>query len=48
MKCNCKEWEDNIDKINAPMILQSARSGGRYQYEGITFKYCPWCGNPLT
>ena len=48
MKCNCKDWEENIDKVNAPIILQAVRMGGQGGYKGVIFKYCPWCGNNLT
>ena len=46
-KCTCPDWKKGIDKINAPIILQSARSGGFWQYDGKTFEYCPWCGKVL-
>ena len=40
----CADWIVNIQKVEAPMIFQSVRSGGRYQYDGVKFRYCPWCG----
>lgn len=46
MNCTCKDWQENIDKVNGPMILQAVRSGGK-GYSGVTFKYCPWCGELL-
>lgn len=45
-KC-CNDWETELPKVNAPIILQSARSGGLYQYDGKAFRYCPWCGAQL-
>jgi len=42
--CQCKEWELGIAKLNAPIDLQFARSGGKIQYDGKPFKFCPWCG----
>lgn len=45
--CPCSDWKENIDKVNAPMVLQSLRSGGEYQYEGKQFTHCPWCGKKL-
>jgi hypothetical protein len=42
----CEDWEDNIDKINAPFLLQAARTGNPNQYTGVQFRYCPWCSKP--
>lgn len=47
MTCRCKEWGENIGKVNAPLMLQSARSGYRVHYDGVRFRYCPWCGEAL-
>lgn len=47
MNCTCKDWEPNMRAINGPIVLQSIRSGGRYQYTGKQFVYCPWCGKKL-
>ena len=41
MAC-CKDWEENLPKINAPIELQFIRTG--VQYTGKPFVYCPWCG----
>jgi hypothetical protein len=46
--CTCADWDENIAKLNAPILLQTARSGGSYQYSGKKFVYCPWCGKSLT
>jgi len=45
--CACAAWEPNIKHVNDPIILQSARSGGSYQYKGQPFVFCPWCGERL-
>jgi hypothetical protein len=46
-KCECGAWNANIDKVNGPIQLQSARSGFRYQYDGAPFRFCPWCSSVL-
>ena len=43
----CADWPVQIEKVNGPIMLQSARSGGAWQYDGIPFRYCPWCGARL-
>lgn len=48
VKCDCQDWKGNIGKVNAPIILQSVRSGGAYQFDGKAFVFCPWCSKPLT
>lgn len=48
LECSCDDWTPNIDKINGPIVLQSIRSGGAYQYAGKKMVFCPWCGNKLT
>lgn len=45
--CTCKDWQPGIDKINAYISLQFARSGGATQYTGQPFNFCPWCGKKL-
>ena len=48
MNCKCKDWEDNIDKLNAPNTLSFARNPTSYRgYMGVIFKYCPWCSREL-
>lgn len=49
MKCDCKDWTENIDKVNGPLLLQAARSGFRPEigYHGKQFKFCPWCATSL-
>jgi len=43
-KCGCKDWEENINLINAPWTLPLTIVG---KYEGKEFEYCPWCGGKL-
>jgi hypothetical protein len=45
-KCICEKWIANIEKINAPIILQAARTGTA-GYDGEPFIFCPWCGEEL-
>lgn len=49
MICDCTDWSENIEKVNAPLLLQAARSGFNpaVRYDGKLFTHCPWCGNPL-
>lgn len=48
MKCiKCKDWEDNIKKVDAPLLMANARNPGSCNYEGKSFIYCPWCGTAL-
>jgi len=43
MKCDCKDWKENIDKVNAPFLFQQARNPHLKGYDGRGFIYCPWC-----
>lgn len=49
MICDCKDWRENIAKVNAPLMLQAARSGfdSSVRYDGKQFTHCPWCGSEL-
>lgn len=48
MKCNCKDWKDNIDKLNSAFNLLGGRNPQTYKgYEGMMFRYCPWCSKEL-
>ena len=42
MNCECKEWKENIDKLNAGFVFLSTRGVGGYT--GKQFNFCPWCG----
>ena len=46
-ECSCPDWKPQIEKVNAPIQLQSVRSGFRWKYDGKPFKFCPWCGHEL-
>lgn len=46
--CDCNKWDEGIKAVNGPITLQSARSGGNYQFDqNYVFEYCPWCGKEL-
>lgn len=48
MKCDCKDWESGMKKINDPIHLQQARGGFCFPDDHfIKMKYCPWCGVEL-
>ncbi len=48
MKCDCEEWAPNIEKVNAPLATAFARNPSTAkQYDGVTFRFCPWCGSAL-
>lgn len=48
LDCTCQDWIENIEKLNAPLRLQTIRSGFTWQYDGKKFRYCPWCGKELS
>lgn len=50
MKCDCKDWTENIGKVNGPGLLQAARAGftPESQYTGVTFRFCPWCSKQIS
>ncbi len=43
-KCNCKDWQPNIDKINSAITMDFVHGK---EYTGKPFEYCPWCGKKL-
>lgn len=49
MTCDCAEWEPNIKLVDAPRQFAAARQGydGTWDYKGVPFRYCPWCGTEL-
>lgn len=47
MTCNCKEWAENMPKVEAPRVFAAARNPGTGDYDGVPFRYCPWCGKLL-
>ncbi|KKM22815.1 hypothetical protein LCGC14_1621430 [marine sediment metagenome] len=42
----CKDWKENIEKVNGPIMLQAARQNTK-GYDGVLFKYCPWCASEM-
>lgn len=44
----CPDWYPQIDKLNTPILIQFARSGGTYKFDGKPFVFCPWCGKKRT
>jgi hypothetical protein len=42
----CPDWKPNIEKLEGPIMMQAARSGFMWQYDGLQFRYCHWCGQP--
>ena len=47
-ECKCEKFEDGMKAVNGPITLQSARSGGAYQFDQkYVFRFCPWCGSQL-
>jgi len=44
MKCDCKDWQENIPMLESALILKIA-----HQHSGIkkSFKFCPYCGKKL-
>jgi len=45
MKCECRDWEENINELNAGTVMKALHGWGGYS--GKKFVYCPWCGNKL-
>lgn len=41
LKCACKDWKENIDKVISTCIISTIHGHGGY--EGKKFVYCPWC-----
>ena len=44
VKTCCEDWASGVAAIDGPIILQTHRSGGAYQFQGKAFRFCPWCG----
>lgn len=48
LECHCPDWAPNIAKVNAPLQLMHARNPHQgNMYRGLSFRYCPWCGDLL-
>ena len=45
MKCNCKNWKENISKLNSGFTMSWVH--GCKGYTGKIIIYCPWCGKKL-
>lgn len=43
--CTCRDWKENIDKVNAGFTMLHIHGQGGYN--GKLFVYCPWCGEIL-
>jgi hypothetical protein len=44
----CAEWGENIEHVTAASSLLFARNPTTYRgYQGVPFKYCPWCSAAL-
>jgi hypothetical protein len=43
--CTCRDWQENIDYLNAMLLLKWTHGGKGY--EGKPFVYCPWCGTRI-
>lgn len=47
-KCTCEDWESNIKKINNMISMQANMAwGNKDGWDGMFFKFCPWCGKKL-
>ena len=46
VNCKCKDWEENISKVNSGFMMTWVHGGTGY--DGKVFVYCPWCGSELT
>jgi hypothetical protein len=44
-ECTCKEWVENLPKVNAGFALMSVHGGTGYT--GKVFEFCPWCSKSL-
>ena len=42
----CKDWKENIEKIYIPIMAEAFRKDTR-GYDGVKWKYCPWCGEDV-
>ena len=45
MECTCKDWKENIHKLNAGFGIMSVHGLGGYS--GKQFSFCGWCGKKL-
>ncbi len=45
MGCTCFEWKQNIRHLESLLLL--GMTHGR-EYHSTSFRFCPWCGQPLS
>lgn len=54
--CKCKDWKENIDIVEAPLMSEVARNLQNFKkekigtilgYTGKKFIFCPWCSKKL-
>ena len=45
VKCDCEDWKENIDKLNAGFMFMATH--GMDGYSGKKIIFCPWCGEKL-
>jgi hypothetical protein len=38
----CPDWKPQCEKVNGPIVMSFIRTGN--QYDGLPFRFCPWCG----
>jgi hypothetical protein len=43
--CTCKQWKENIHKINDVLVFVAITRG--WIYNAPPFAHCPWCGKKL-
>lgn len=47
MNCICKDWKENLPKLNSPFMMAISHPHIVKEYDGKIFVYCPWCGRKL-
>lgn len=46
--CTCADWLPQIEKLNAPIVLQQVRAGEQLPDDYFKlWAFCPWCGKAL-
>lgn len=44
VECDCEYWKRGLRRLN--IAIRYAWNHG-HTYEGVDFKFCPWCGKKL-
>ena len=44
MKCECKDWEENLGILDSALVLYSSHGFGGMKK---SFNFCPYCGKKL-